>query len=164
MSGAPRHPDFQPGNTAALVHGAYSERAIAAKCDELSPGFAEWVAKRAAWAARPEFGPARINLLRASALVEMLYDDVIDTATARGSAAVRLAGSTRSSRRYGVERDALAQLGLMPSTAAELAQRLASAATSEALLDTVSEAGRRARLARSEVIDAEPVPDEEIDP
>ena len=111
MSGAPRHPDFQPGNTAALVHGAYSERAIAAKCDELSPGFAEWVAKRAAWAARPEFGPARINLLRASALVEMLYDDVIDTATARGSAAVptRRVDTLLTALR-GPARDALAQL------------------------------------------------------
>ena len=37
MSDAPRHPDFTPGNTVALKHGANSPTAVAARAELVRP-------------------------------------------------------------------------------------------------------------------------------
>jgi hypothetical protein len=137
-----RHPDFERGNRYSEKSGAWSPRRVQEKCDALAPGFLEFLAEHAPWAAADEFAPQRLSYLRSLAVVELLTKSVVETAASEGVSAVPL-------RRYETllaslrgEREALAQLGLTVRTKAQMAFTVAS---TEATLADLADAGRRTR-------------------
>jgi hypothetical protein len=136
------HDDFEPGNTAALVHGAHSERVVAAKCEELSPGFDEWISVRAPWATAAEFGPMRLNYLRSLAIVELLSADILATAAAEGSASIPTRRFETMLSALRNEREALEQLGLTPPTKVNMARTVAGPTGS---LADIAADGKQAR-------------------
>ena len=67
---APRHPDFEEGNTFSLVHGGDSPRAIAARAEQIH---AELLA-HAPYLNEPRFLPAVSRYLQAAAREALLHD------------------------------------------------------------------------------------------
>jgi hypothetical protein len=139
------HDPFEPGNDVARKHGAFSPRTVAAKCDELAPGFDAFLAERAPWAAGDEFAPMRLNYLRSLAVVELLTASVVETAAAKGAGSVPLRRFETLLASLRGEREALAQLGLTARTKAAMALDVAS--TEHTLQDLMAE-GRRIIEAR----------------
>ena len=153
MIGAPRmgewpsgHERFAPRNIVALKHGAFSDRAIAAKCDTLAPGFADWLAEHAPWAAADEFAPQRLNYLRSLSVVELLTESVVQTAATKGAASVPLRRFETLLASLRGERDALAQLGLTARTKAQMALTVAS--TGATLADLAARGAETSGFAR----------------
>jgi len=63
-----RHPPFDEGNAAHLVHGADSERAISAAAELVH----DTILDVAPWLAQPQFAPAVHRYLRAAAREQLL--------------------------------------------------------------------------------------------
>ena len=145
-------PTATPGNAIALKHGAYSERAIAAKCEQLEPGFESWAEENAPWVAAPEFAPQRLNLLRSQAIAHLLFDDIMATTATHGASKVPTRRLETALSALRGEREALALMGLTVRTKAELKQTVAS--TEHTLSDLMAQ-GRAIRAARTDLAPTE---------
>jgi hypothetical protein len=66
----PRHPDFEPGNELGLVHGAYSEHAIAERAALVHASLLEV----APWCAEDRYLPSVNRYLRATAREALAHD------------------------------------------------------------------------------------------
>src|SRR5579863_855831 len=81
-----RHPDFEPGNTAALKHGANSPRRVA----ELAAEVREVLAEHHPWTLQPQFADA-VERYAASVVVEQLLTwHILEAAETGGMAASRV--------------------------------------------------------------------------
>ena len=149
-------PPFEPGNTASLVHGAYSERAIAERAELVHAELLEV----APWCDEDRFLPSVHRYLQATAREQLAHEALmastklsprlLETATA----AARLAWQMGD------------QLGLTPAGHARLKLVVAGATHAEATLADLAAEGReilarrQAGQAAQEVLDAEP--DDEV--
>lgn len=126
---APRHPDFEEGNTFSLVHGGDSPRAIAARAEQIH---AELLA-HAPYLNEPRFLPAVSRYLQAAAREALLHDHIITTSESKGPAAVssrlweQATAAARLSAKLGSD------LGLDPLGHSRIRALSASAGASEAL-------------------------------
>jgi len=77
-------PPFEDGNTAALVHGADSPRAIAARADEVHEALLE----HAPYLDEPRFIPAVSRYLQAAAREALLHDHIVAVSASKGPGAV----------------------------------------------------------------------------
>ena len=154
---------FRVGNTAAVRHGAYSDRIVGEKIAKLAPEFRDWLAGNAPWAAAEPFAPLVLNYLRSSAVLELLLEAVVEGAQKGGPASVPTRRFETLLAALRGQREALRDMGLTPGTKAELAHTVAG--TEATLADLAAEgreilARRQAGQAAQEVLDAEP--DDEV--
>ncbi len=136
-------PPFEKRNTAALRHGANSERSIAPLAAQIVAAAVE----RIPWLDVPEFGPALTAWGRAEArcaLVSEWLDEhgLLDPET----------GAQRPAADFAVKLERLAaearaRLGLDPSSSARLQRDLGAAARDRGLMSREMAEGRRLRLA-----------------
>ena len=157
VAGRSRDP-FPPGNTVALRHGAYSERAIEKRAEQVHATLLEV----APWlTAEQAFAPAVVRYLRAAAR-EALLDEHIRTVSAeKGVGAVssrtfeQCTAASRLAAKLGQD------LGLSPLGLARLRAQAANAEISAETLADLSDKGRRiraaaeARLVEADVLDGD---------
>jgi hypothetical protein len=147
-------PTATPGNTIALKHGAHSAEAIAATAAELRPRLFEiapWLDPAQDVIAVDRFLRVEARSLRLDHYLNSLDEETsarLHKVHEQATAAARLAAQLGTS------------LGLDYRSRMQLRHTEAS---TEALSDVI-EAGRRARLSGPDVIDADPVPEGEIEP
>ncbi len=129
MSG-PRHPDFEPGNTAALVHGGDSPRTIEARAAEVR----EQLFEIAPWLDKAAFVPAVARFLRAEAREQLIHQHIAEVSAEKGAGAVpqRLWESATACANASMKASAL--LGLDPQSYARLRATTGAAASTEASL------------------------------
>src|SRR5664280_2185430 len=72
----PRAPDFAPGNVAHLVHGAYSERAIAERAGEVHAALLEV----APWCREDRYLPSVNRYLQATAREQLAHEALMASA------------------------------------------------------------------------------------
>jgi hypothetical protein len=133
-----RPPMAVPGNTAALKHGADSDRMIEARAALVRSEILEV----APWLAEPEFAPAVARWLRAEARSLMLHDHIA-AVTARdgaGKVAIRLWEQVTAADRLAAQLGNV--LGLDPLGKARLRQAAAGAEMATASLADVIASGR----------------------
>ena len=82
MSG-PRHPDFEPGNTAALVRDGDSPRTIEARAAEVR----EQLFEIAPWLDKAAFVPAVARFLRAEAREQLIHQHIAKWSAEKGPGA-----------------------------------------------------------------------------
>lgn len=155
MSDAPRHPDFELGNAVALRHGAYSERAIAQRAEQVHGA----LLKTAPWLAEDHYAPAVARYLQATAREQLAHEALM--ASPKLSPRL-LEAATAAARLAWMMGDAL---GLTPAGHAKLRLLTAGTVTAEASLADVLAAGRAARstataaVRPAEPLNPSPVPD-----
>ena len=138
-------PPFEPGNTAALVHGGNSERAIAERAADVHAelaGVAPWLSER-------HFAPALHRYLRAAAREALLDEHVQRVCAEKGADAVparvweQATAAARLAAKLGQD------LGLDPIGHARLKAVAATAELSVASLAELGAEGRQALDART---------------
>lgn len=144
-----RHPDFERGNTLSLVHGAYSERAIEAKAEEVHAALLEY----APWCAEERYAPSLQRYLRAAAREELAHRALMDNPKLSPRL---LEAATSAARLAWAMAD---QLGLTPAGHARLKVLVADATTAEASLADLAQRGAQIRARREAQIAGERPPD-----
>jgi hypothetical protein len=153
MTAGRERPPFEPGNSAALVHGGNSERAIAERAQTVH---AELLVV-APYLDEPLFMPALSRYLAAAAREVLLDEHVRQVSAEKGAGAVparvweQATAAARLAAKLGSD------LGLDPIGHARIRALSASAeasAASASIADLAAE-GRRLRLARADVVDAD---------
>lgn len=138
MSDSPPHPDFEPGNTVALVHGAYSPAVIAERAQLVHAAILD----AAPYLAEPRFLPAVDRYLKAAAREALLHAHIEAVSAAKGTGAVaartweQATAAARLAAKLGTD------LGLDPIGHARIRALSAGAAASEASLGDLEERGR----------------------
>ncbi|MGA7419287.1 MAG: hypothetical protein WBW80_14930 [Acidimicrobiales bacterium] len=136
---APRHPDFEPGNTFSLVHGADSPRAIAERAEEIHGALLD----AAPYLDEPRFLPAVSRYLQAAAREALLHQHIVDTSDAKGPGAVssrlweQATAAARLSAKLGSD------LGLDPLGHARIRALSVGAEATQAGLSDLRERGRK---------------------
>jgi hypothetical protein len=136
----PKAPDFEPGNVAALVHGANSERAIAAKAAEVHGELLTLVP----YLAEEKFLPAVSRYLQAAAREALLHTHITTLSAEKGPGAVparvweQATAAARLAAKLGSD------LGLDPIGHARIRALSAGAGVAEASLADLAAEGRRA--------------------
>ncbi len=139
-------PPFEPGHTLSLQHGAYSEKAIADRAEQVHGALLEV----APWVAEPHYAPSVDRYLKATAR-EHLAHEALTARGADGKGFTRLMeAATAASRLAWVMGD---QLGLTPAGHAKLKMLVAGGEHAEASLADLAAEGRQTRLNRVEVVD-----------
>ncbi len=139
----PRHDDFEAGNTVAVRHGAYSERAIAAKAAEVHGA----LLAAAPYLADDKFMPAVNRYLQAAAREALLHNHIEKLSASKGAGSVPIrmwenaTAAARLAARLGSD------LGLDPIGHARIRALSAGAGVAEASLDDMQAEGRKIRLA-----------------
>ena len=147
-------PPFRSGNTKALVHGARSPRAIAARAEILTDA----VVAEAPWLVAPIFQPAVERYARAEAIAQLTGEHILtlleETPEKVGARLLEASsGATNTANRMAES------LGLTPLSRAKLAALVTSTeATSEGMAQLID----RGRLIR-EKRDAMKAAEEELD-
>jgi hypothetical protein len=151
-----RHPDFESGNTLALIHGADSARAIEAQATVVH----EELLSIAPYLAEEKFIPAVHRYLRAAAREALLDGHIADVSAEKGPGAVssRLWEQATAATRLAAK--LASDLGLDPIGHARIRALSTGADLGQASLDTIAADGRAARQRRAGVIDAEAVTDD----
>lgn len=132
--------DFEPGHTLTLVHGANSERAIAAKAAEVH----EELLTLVPYLAEEKFLPAVSRYLSAAAREALLHDYITALSAEKGPGAVpsrvweQATAATRLAAKLGSD------LGLDPLGHARIRALSAGAGVAEASLADLAAEGRRA--------------------
>jgi hypothetical protein len=139
---APRHPDFENGNTAAEKHGAHSVRRFRPLADQLK---AEVIAE-APWLSRPAFKWAVEAWAVAEAKARIVDDWLNDHDIMEPEAAPANALSDRLHARAGALRP---RLGLDAEALSKLLATFAGVPGAEDALDALKAEGRRLIEARS---------------
>jgi len=134
-------PPFEPGNTVALVHGAYSAKAIAERAEHVHSALIEV----APWCAAEHFAPSVDRYLKATAREQLAHDALIDMEPGARGFARLIETATAASRLAWAMGDAL---GLTPGGHAKLKLLVAGATEAEATLADLAAEGRQTRLAR----------------
>lgn len=147
MSDAPRHPDFEPGNTLSLVHGAYSPRAIEERAEQVHAALLEV----APWCREDRYIPSVSRYLQATAREQLAHEALMSAAKMSPRLLETATAAARLAWQMGD------QLGLTPAGHSRLKLLVAGVAEAEQSLADVAANGRRARLA--DAIDTEPVAD-----
>jgi hypothetical protein len=132
MSDAPRHPDFEPGNAAALVHGTYSPRAIAERAELVHTSLLDV----APWVDEPHFAPSVHRYLQATARETLAHDALM--ASPKLSPRL-LEAATAAARLAWAMGDAL---GLTPAGHAKLKMLVAGGEHAEASLADLAAQGK----------------------
>jgi hypothetical protein len=135
---APRHPDFEPGNTAAERHGAHSERRWRPLAEELRAR----VIVDAPWLTRPSFAMA----LEAWSVCEAkarLVDDWLDANGLLDESGVPFAANTLADRLAARCITLRAQCGLDPVSFAKLLSTFATVPGADDALEQLKAEGRR---------------------
>ncbi len=154
MTAGVERPPFEDGNTANLVHGAYSERAIAERAELVHAELLTY----APYLGEDRFMPALARYLAAASREALLDDHIAKVCAEKGAGAVparvweQATAATRLAAKLGSD------LGLDPIGHARIRALSAGADASEsaASLAELGAEGRRARLAagRSADVDA----------
>ena len=137
VAGRSRDP-FPLGNTVALRHGAYSERAIAERAEQVHATLLEV----APWLAEQHFAPAVARYLRAASREALLDNHIAELAAEHGAGKVssrtweQATAATRLAAKLGQD------LGLDPIGHARLKAVAANASISAATLADLSAEGR----------------------
>ena len=133
------HPDFEPGNGAALKHGAYSGRVIAEKAREVHAALLDV----APYLAESKFLPAVERYLNAAARESLLHEHILTVSNAKGPGAVpsrvweQATAAARLAARLGSD------LGLDPIGHARIRSLSVTAEAAEATLGELMAEGRR---------------------
>jgi hypothetical protein len=149
---------FQPGNTAAVTHGARSPRIIEAKAAEVHTELLEV----APWLDRDEFLPAVVRYLQACAREQLLHEHITRLSADDGPGAVssrtweQATAAARLAAKLGQD------LGLDPIGHARL-RAVAGAAEVTAITLADLQATGREIMARRTAIDADAEPTEGTD-
>jgi hypothetical protein len=146
MSDAERHPDFEPGNDAALKHGAFSELMIGARAELVHASLLEV----APWCAEDRYLPSVHRYLRATARETLAHDALM--ASEKLSPRL-LEAATASARLAWSMGDAL---GLTPAGHARLKLLVAGATEAEANLRDMAQQGRQTRGRQAALAEGEP--------
>ena len=139
----PRHPDFEPGNTLSLKHGADSPRAIAARAAEVHSE----LLLAAPYLDDPKFIPAVSRYLEAAARESLLHQHIATLCESKGPAAVpsrvweQATAATRLAAKLGSD------LGLDPLGHARIRALSAGASVDEASREDLLARGREIRAA-----------------
>ena len=144
MSDAPRHPDFEPRNTLSLVHGANSERAIAAMADEVH----DTIRDVAPWLSEPQFAPAVHRYLRAAAREQLLDKFIANVCDADGPGKVPSRTWEQATAATRLAAALAADLGLTPLGHARLRAVAGSARATEIGLSDLIRRGEEALAKR----------------
>jgi hypothetical protein len=158
-----QRPPFEPGHTLSLRHGAYSERAIAARAEAVHAELLTF----APYLDEPRFLPAVQRYLDAAARELLLHEHVERLSAEKGTGAVparvweQATAAARLAAKLGSD------LGLDPIGHARIRALSAASGASEASqsLAELTEQGRRIRLAaeRRTAIDASAEDDDDDD-
>ncbi len=140
----PRHPDFEPGNELGLIHGAYSERAIAERAQLVHASLLEV----APWCAEDRYVPSVNRYLQATAR-ETLAHEALMAAGSKFSTRL-LETATAAARLAWQMGDAL---GLTPAGHARLKLLVAGATEAEMSLADLAAEGRAIRTGRTDLGD-----------
>jgi hypothetical protein len=134
----PKAPDFEPGNTVSIVHGAHSPRVIALKAAEIHDALLE----AAPYLAEPKFLPAVDRYLKATAREHLLHDHIQRICDEKGAGRVPISlwpeatAATRLAAKLGSE------LGLDPLGHARIRALNAGSARDLGGLQALAEQGR----------------------
>jgi len=137
-------PPFEKGHTHSLVHGAQSERTIAAKAAEVHTR----LLVVAPWLDEPVFAPAVARYLRAEArgqLLQAFIAECVDRGGA-GKVPVRIWESATAADRLAAQLGD--ELGLSPRGRAEVRRAVAAAEIAGASILALAEQGRLIRQRR----------------
>ena len=132
-------PPFQPGHTLSLKHGADSDRAIAARAEEIHGALLD----AAPYLDEPRFLPAVSRYLQAAARETLLHQHIVETSEAKGPAAVssrlweQATAAARLSSKLGSD------LGLDPIGHARIRALSVGAEATQAGLSELQDRGRR---------------------
>lgn len=141
-------PPFEPGNDVALRHGAYSERAIAERAEQVH---GELLAV-APYLDEPRFIPAVQRYLSAASR-EALLDEHIRTVTAeKGAGAVPARAWEQATAAARLAAKLGSDLGLDPIGHARIRALSAGAEATESSLTDLAAEGRRVRIAAEQRI------------
>jgi len=140
----PRHPDFEVGNTTALVHGASSERAIAARAEQVH---AELLTI-APYLDEDKFLPAVRRYLQAASREALLHGHVERLSAEKGPGAVPARVWEQATAAARLAHKLSEDLGLTPHGHARIRALSASAGTTEATLEDLASRGREIRERR----------------
>ncbi len=141
---APRHADFEEGNTLSLVHGANSPRVIEAVARIVRDD----VVAQAPWIVEPIFSDALQRYCRAEARARLLSEHIFAVIEEKGAGKVaqRLWESAVASDNAASK--AAAEMGLTPLARARLAALTTGTAAGQASLEALAERGRAIRERR----------------
>ena len=151
-------PPFEKGNTKALVHGAHSERVIAAQAEVVRQEIIDTAGDEAPWIMAPVNDNALLRYCRAEARARVLSEHVLKVSAEEGAGKVpqRLWESAVASDRAASQM--AEELGITPLARAKLAQTISSAERNQEGLVDLQERGkaiRERRLQAAEAIDQE---------
>jgi hypothetical protein len=138
-----RHPDFEPGNEAAMTHGARSPR----KVEEMARGISAELLERFPIVA--DYPETLTALARAEGITRLLFTEIVtkglyDTAGQfRASLLARYTASENTGAKL------RSSLGMTPMSEAQVARDRAVATS--AAVDTVSELMRQGRQTRAQL-------------
>jgi hypothetical protein len=140
----PRHPDFDQGNAAHLVHGANSPRAIAARAEAVH---AELLVA-APYLDDDKFLPAVSRYLQAAAREALLHSHIVTLSESKGAGEVpsrvweQATAATRLAAKLGSD------LGLDPLGHARIRALSAGAQVNESSVEELQRRGAELRAAR----------------
>jgi hypothetical protein len=153
MTAGVERPPFEPGNTAGLVHGAYSERAIAERAEQVHVHLLEV----APWINEQHYAPSVARYVQATARETLAHEALMAMKPGAKGFTRLMEAATAASRLAWFMGDAL---GLTPAGHARLKVLVAGAEHAEASLADLSAAGKAARLAAG-AADAESTAEDE---
>jgi hypothetical protein len=156
MTAGVERPPFGPGNTAGLVHGAYSEQAIAERAEQVHVHLLEI----APWTSELHYAPSVNRYVQATAREALAHEALMAMEPGAKGFTRLMEAATAASRLAWFMGDAL---GLTPTGHARLKMLVAGAEHAEASLADLSEAGRRARLGAADADASAEDDDEEVD-
>ena len=135
---------YEVGNLAALRHGAYSDRTIAERAEQVHAQLLDV----APWLDQPWMAPALDRYLRACAREQLAHDGIEKAAAEKGPDKIptRLLEAATAATRLAAT--LAADLGLSPFGHARLRAVAGAAATTEHTLEQLAEEGRAIRERR----------------
>jgi len=139
----PRAPDFVAGNTAHLVHGADSERAIETVAEEVHATIRDV----APWLAQDHFAPSVHRYLRAAAREQLLDQFIAATVAAKGAGKVPSRTWEQATAATRLAHMLAGDLGLTPLGEARLRAVAGTAAVTEVTLADLMAQGAEIRKA-----------------
>ncbi len=136
-----QRPPFEPGNEAAVTHGARSQK----KVEQLAAQIDADLLTRAPWVS--EYGEALKAYGRAEAVARMLFNDIAKVGAYDGKGEFRATIFARWATSENTAAKLRDALGLTPRSEAQVARDRAAAAASS--VDVVAELARQGRATRA---------------
>jgi hypothetical protein len=145
---------YEPGNSAAVRHGAFSEQIVAERANEIRDRFIEL----APWLARPAFAESLYRYTRAVAREVLLDNYITEMAETTGVGSISSRVFEQCTAAARLSHKLAGDLGLTPIGEAKLRALVGNAATTEATLATLMAAGRATRAGRQQAAVAHQTP------